>query len=114
MKSGKVPGMENVAIEVWVYGVIMILGGIAGYARVGSKASLISGVGFGLVLLISGIGVWNGSQNSLMAAILIALLLVVLFAIRYAKTRRFMPSGVLVILSVVAAVLFTRALSLNR
>jgi len=58
--------------------------------------------------------VWNGSQNSLMAAILIALLLVVLFAIRYAKTRRFMPSGVLVILSVVAAVLFTRALSLNR
>jgi len=106
--------MENVAIEVWVYGVIMILGGIAGYARVGSKASLISGVGFGLVLLISGIGVWNGSQNSLMAAILIALLLVVLFAIRYAKTRRFMPSGVLVILSVVAAVLFTRALSLNR
>ena len=102
--------MENAAIEVWVYGVIMILGGIAGFARVGSKASLISGVGFGLMLLLSGIGVWNGSQNSLIMAILIALLLVVLFAIRYVKKRRFMPAGVLAILSLVAIVLFTRAL----
>ena len=114
MKSGKVPGMENTAIEVWVYGVIMILGGIAGFARVGSKASLISGVGFGLVLLVSGIGVWNGSQHSLMVAILIALLLVVLFAIRYAKKRRFMPAGVLAVLSLVAAIMFTRALTGTR
>ena len=102
--------MQNVAIEVWVYGVIMIVGGIAGFARVGSKASLISGVGFGLLLLLSGIGVWNGSRDSVMGAILVALVLVVLFAIRYAKKRRFMPAGVLAILSVVAAVLFTRAL----
>ena len=106
--------METAAIEVWVYGVMMMIGGIAGYARVGSKASLISGVGFGLVLLISGIGVWTGSQKSLMAAILIALLLVVLFAIRYAKKRRFMPAGVLAILSLVAAVLFTRGLAIIR
>jgi len=112
MKSGKVPVMENVAIEVWVYGVIMILGGIAGFARVGSKASLISGVGFGLMLLLSGIGVWNGSQNSLIMAILIALLLVVLFAIRYVKKRRFMPAGVLAILSLMAVVMFTLALKM--
>jgi uncharacterized membrane protein (UPF0136 family) len=102
--------MKNTAIEVWVYGVIMILGGIAGFARVGSKASLISGVGFGLVLLVSGFGVWNGSQNSLMAATIIALLLVVLFAIRYAKKRRFMPAGMLAILSLVAVVTFALAL----
>jgi uncharacterized membrane protein (UPF0136 family) len=105
--------MENTAItaiEVWVYGVIMILGGIAGFARVGSKASLISGVGFGLVLLVSGFGVWNGSQNSLMGATIIALLLVVLFAIRYAKKRRFMPAGMLAILSLVAVVTFALAL----
>lgn len=108
--SGKVLIMENTAIEVWVYGVIMILGGIAGFARVGSKASLISGVGFGLVLLVSGFGVWNGSQNSLMGATIIALLLVVLFAIRYAKKRRFMPAGMLAILSLVAVVTFALAL----
>jgi len=98
--------MENTAIEVWVYGVIMILGGIAGFVRVGSKASLISGVGFGLVLLVTGFGVWQSSQACLVAAEVIALLLVVLFAIRYAKKRHFMPAGMLAILSLVAAVLF--------
>jgi uncharacterized membrane protein (UPF0136 family) len=102
--------MENTAIEVWVYGVIMILGGIAGFVRVGSKASLISGVGFGLVLLVCGFDVWRGSQNGLMAAVIIALLLVVLFAIRYAKKRRFMPAGMLAILSLVAAVIFALAM----
>ena len=103
--------MQNTAIEVWVYGVIMILGGIAGFVKVGSKASLISGVGFGLVLLASGFGVWQGSQASLVAAVVIALLLVVLFAIRYAKKRRFMPAGMLAILSLMAAVVFARALN---
>ena len=102
--------MENTAFEVWVYGVIMILGGIAGFVRVGSKASLISGVGFGLVLLVTGIGIWRGSQSNLMAAEVIALLLVVLFAIRYAKKRRFMPAGMLAILSLAAAVMFARSL----
>jgi uncharacterized membrane protein (UPF0136 family) len=110
--SGKVVTMENMAIEVWVYGVIMILGGIAGFVRVGSKASLISGVGFGLMLLVSGFGVWEGSQGCLVAAEVIALLLVVLFAIRYAKKRRFMPAGMLAVLSLVAAVIF--ALGLKR
>ena len=102
--------MQNTAIEIWVYGMIMILGGIAGFVKVGSKASLISGVGFGLVLLVSGFGVWQGSQNCLVGAEIIALLLVVLFAIRYAKKRRFMPAGVLAILSVVAAVIFALAM----
>jgi len=104
--------MENTAIEVWVYGVIMILGGIAGFVKVGSKASLISGVGFGLMLLVSGFGVWQGSQGCLLAAEVIALLLVVLFAMRYAKKRRFMPAGMLAILSLMAAVIF--ALGLKR
>ncbi|HVM62842.1 MAG TPA: TMEM14 family protein [Verrucomicrobiae bacterium] len=102
--------MENAAIEVWIYGLVMILGGIAGFVRVGSKASLISGVGFGLMLLVTGIGVWRGSQPCLLAAVVIALLLVVLFAIRYVKKRRFMPAGMLAVLSIVAAVMFVRAL----
>jgi uncharacterized membrane protein (UPF0136 family) len=35
---------------------------------------------------------------------------VVLFAIRYAKKRRFMPAGMLAILSLVAVVMFALAL----
>jgi uncharacterized membrane protein (UPF0136 family) len=102
--------MQNTAIEIWVYGVMMILGGVMGYVRVGSKASLLSGVGLGLGLLASGYGAWRGSGNSVVAAEIIALLLLVLFAIRYAKKRRFMPAGMLAVLSLVAVVVFGLAL----
>ena len=98
--------MQNTAIEIWIYGVIMILGGIMGFVKVGSKASLISGVGMGLALLASGFGVSHGNRDSLVAALVIAALLVVIFAIRYAKTRRFMPGGMLAVLSLVAVVVF--------
>jgi uncharacterized membrane protein (UPF0136 family) len=102
--------MQNTAMEIWVYGVIMILGGIMGFVKVGSKASLLSGVGMGLALLASGFGVWHGSYDSIVVAEVIAALLLVLFAIRFAKTRRFMPVGILAILSLVAVVVFGAAL----
>jgi len=102
--------MQNTAIEIWIYGVIMILGGIMGFVKVGSKASLISGVGMGLGLIASGYGVSRGSYDSLVVAEVIAALLVVIFAIRFAKTRRIMPVGMLAILSLAAAVVFGAAL----
>lgn len=106
--------MHTTAIEIWVYGVLMILGGIIGFVRVHSKASLLSGVGLGLGLLACGYGVWRGATNSagdsLVVAVVIAALLLVLFAIRFAKTRRFMPAGMLAILSLLAVVIFGVAL----
>ena len=102
----KVVTMQKMAIEVWVYGIMMMLGGVMGFVKVGSKASLISGVGMGLALVASGFGVRNGSYNSAVVAVVIAALLVVLFAIRFAKTRRFMPAGMLAVLSVVAVIVF--------
>ena len=103
--------MQNTAIEIWVYGVLMMVGGVIGFVKVGSKASLISGVGMGALLLISGYGVWRGTANSLMVAEVVTMLLLVLFAIRYAKTRRFMPAGMLAVISLVAAIVFGMALS---
>ena len=78
--SGRVVTMQNTAIEIWIYGVIIILGGIMGFVKVGSKASLISGVGMGLALLACGYGVSRGSVDSLMVAVVIAALLLVIFA----------------------------------
>ena len=66
----------------------------------------VQGVQFGVGLLVSGVGVWRGSIDSLVVALVIAALLVVIFAIRYAKTRRFMPGGMLAILSLAAVVIF--------
>jgi uncharacterized membrane protein (UPF0136 family) len=102
--------MQNTAMEIWVYGAMMMLGGVAGYLKVHSKASLIAGVGMGLGLLASGFGVWRGSVDSLIVAEVIAALLLVIFAIRLAKTKRFMPAGMLAMVSLLAVVIFGRAL----
>ena len=102
--------MGTTAIEVSVYGLIMIVGGIMGYVKVGSKASLLSGVGMGLALLASSYGVWRGRREGLVASVVIAALLLALFAIRLAKTKRFMPAGALAILSLAAVIVFGLAL----
>ena len=63
--------MQTMAMVIWGYGVMMAVGGVIGYLKVHSKASLISGVGFGLLLLASGYGVWQGSRDSLVASAVI-------------------------------------------
>jgi uncharacterized membrane protein (UPF0136 family) len=102
--------MQTTAMEIWAYGVVIMLGGIMGYVKVGSKASLLSGVGMGLALLASGYSVWHGSRDSVIVSVVIAALLVALFAIRLVKTKRFMPAGVLAILSLAAVIVFGLAL----
>lgn len=84
-----------------LYGLLMIVGGAMGY-RAGSAASLYAGGGSGVVLLAAfvvsrfqlSVGIWIG--------IVVGALLAVSFVMRLAKTGKFMPSGGLLILSVVA------------
>lgn len=85
-----------------IYAVLMLVGGFMGYARAGSKVSLIAGVASGILLLVS----WIVTRSHLVAGLWmgagITLLLCVSFAMRLAKTGKFMPSGGLLLVSVVA------------
>ncbi len=42
--------MLTTIIMVWVYAALVLAGGMIGYAKAGSKPSLISGLVFGLLL----------------------------------------------------------------
>lgn len=85
------------------YAVLMILGGLMGF-RAGSKVSLYAGAGSGVALLAAwgvtfvalGPGLWVGC--------VLAALLAVTFGKRVSATGKFMPSGMLLIVSIVAAV----------
>ena len=46
--------MKVTATIVFVFGLLIALGGIMGFVKSGSQASLISGSAFGIALLISG------------------------------------------------------------
>lgn len=91
---------------ILVYGLLVAIGGIFGYVRARSKPSLISGLLSGALLAIAwAIGLQTSSLG-LGAATLIAIGLLVVFTLRFRKTQKFMPAGLLAILSLVAAVGF--------
>ena len=86
---------------LWIYIVLLIVGGLMGFIKAGSKVSLISSVVFAALLALFAGGVLHWAYGP---AVLMALLLVV-FGIRYAKTKKFMPAGLMIILTAVTLIL---------
>ena len=81
---------------LWIYIVLLVAGGLIGYLKAGSKASLITSSVFAALLVLCQVGVIFQPH---MADIILAVLLVV-FAWRLTKSKKFMPSGLLLILTV--------------
>lgn len=93
------------------YGALAIVGGIIGFAQVRSKASLISGLVSGL-LLIGGGWLWGqGSPVGPILSLIVTVALVVVFIGRFRKTGKFMPAGLMIALGAVALVLMGLALA---
>lgn len=82
---------------LWVYIVLLLAGGLIGFLKAGSKISLITSAIFAVALALCALNVIPMFPT---APILVGLLVVV-FGIRFAKGRKFMPSGLMVILSAV-------------
>ncbi len=91
----------------WVllaYAALMALGGLMGF-RAGSKVSLYAGVGSGAVLLAALGATYYAMNVGLWAGCVVAVLLAVTFGRRLARTGNFMPGGMLLVASLVAATL---------
>ncbi len=87
------------------YGLLSIVGGVMGYIKSQSKVSLISGGVSGLLLLILAGMIYSGNQwASAVAAGIIALLIIV-FIVRWFKTKKFMPAVPMIFFGVVSLIL---------
>lgn len=96
--------MNNFTVKVlWVYIVLLLVGGLIGFFKGKSKVSLITSTVFAALLILTTLrSVFQpGFALTLANGTLVVLLLV--FAVRLAKTRKFMPSGL--ILAATVAVL---------
>jgi len=100
-------------IAAIAYGILAVVGGIIGYVQAQSKASLISGSISGLLLIIAGVMQLQGQSAGLILATVITAVLVIVFAIRLAKTRKFMPAGLMSLLGLVALGLMVSELLKN-
>lgn len=99
--------MAEIAIwSILVYALAVAIGGIFGYFKAKSKMSLISGLVSGAALFAA----WFVSKTAplvgLGIATFISAVLLVVFITRLIRTRKFMPAGVMMSLSLVAAIVF--------
>lgn len=98
--------MKAPGIVIQLFGLLVLGGGIMGYATAGSMASLIAGSGFGLGLLASGLGVSRGKKMGFLFAPLLTLLLIAVLGYRSVQTGEFIPSGLIAVLGLVALALY--------
>lgn len=91
----------NPNLVLWIYIVLLVAGGLVGFLKAGSKVSLIMSVSFAaaLVLAMKGIIFQPHVIDILLAALL------VVFGVRLAKTKKFMPAGLMLVVTLVALVL---------
>jgi uncharacterized membrane protein (UPF0136 family) len=101
-KSTDVLTMNLSIIAAFAYGILAIAGGIIGYIQARSKVSLLSGSISGLLLILAAYFQLQGQTWGSILAVLLTAVLVVVFAVRLAKTRKFMPAGLMTILGMVA------------
>ena len=95
--------MHNLAhLVLWIYIVLLLIGGMIGFFKAKSRVSLIMSVGFAVALILSTI-VAEPTSRHLADALMAALLIV--FTIRLVKTKKFMPAGFMLLITVVALAL---------
>ena len=100
---------------LWIYVALLVLGGLIGYFKAGSKISLVMSLAFAAPIALVALGVIqvaydrretvNGVTSSHIhvdvADALIAFLLV-FFGMKFAKGKKFMPAGLMTIASIAA------------
>ncbi len=88
--------MKDINTVIWIYTALMVAGGLVGWLKAGSKVSIIMAVLFAIPLALVALG----HLPLLVAQVDIGMLFVV-FSVRYAKTKKVMPSAVMSVLSIV-------------
>jgi len=94
--------MNPSIIAAIAYGILALVGGIIGYVQAQSKASLVSGSVSSLLLILGGVMQLQGQAWGLILASVVTAVLVIVFVIRFTKTRKFMPAGLMIVLGLVA------------
>ena len=86
---------------LWIYIALLFAGGLMGFLKAGSKMSLIMASVFAALLALCALNVLKVPR----LADGLLLFLLVFFAMRFAKGKKFMPNGLMAVLTVVTLLL---------
>src|SRR5204862_6828250 len=93
--------MEAAKIYFIIFGLLTIAGGIVGYVKAGSAASIIAGALTGVLLLVAAFLLPEHRVAGLATALIVSLLLAPQFVPKFIRTGRIMPAGLMSQLSVI-------------
>jgi len=96
--------MEATKIYFIVFGILTIAGGVVGYVKAGSVASIIAGSITGVLLLVGAFLLPEHRAVGLAPTFIISLLLAAQFIPKFLRTGRVMPAGMMSILSVIGII----------
>ncbi len=80
---------------LWVYIVVLVAGGLVGLLKANSKISLIMSLAFAAALALCATDIVQVPR----LADIILIFLVVFFGLRFAKSKKFMPAGLMSVLT---------------
>ncbi len=87
---------------LYVYGILLIIGGVMGYVKAKSVPSVVAGCICGFLALLFGYRyTWHFAPH---AAFVLALVLIFMMGRRYLRTRKAMPALLIVVMSVIVAI----------
>jgi len=87
-----------------VFGLLTIVGGIMGYVKAGSTASLIAGSISGVLLLVAAFLLPSHVVAGLAIGLIVSLLLAAQFLPAFFRTGKMMPAGLMSLLSILGIV----------
>src|SRR5205814_3281778 len=96
--------MEAAKIYFIVFGALTVIGGIVGYIKAVSVASIIAGSITGLLLLVAAFLLPEHSTIGLATALIVSLLLAAQFVPKFLLSGRVMPAGIMAILAVIGII----------
>lgn len=88
-----------------IFGLLTIAGGVIGYVKAGSTASIIAGSISGVALLVAAFLASNNPVVGLIIALLVSVLLAGRFVPAFLKTGHVMPAGMMSVLSVIGIIM---------
>ncbi len=95
--------MITSSIVLWVYIVLLVIGGLIGFFKAKSTISLVTSLIFALLLIICAIH--PIPIGGVQVADLLLLILLIVFGIRFIKKKKFMPSGLMTVVTLLALAL---------